>query len=58
MIYFLGNKNKLGFVFGLAANLSWMAFALITASLPIFLSNIVFMALNIRGLLRWRAALV
>lgn len=28
MIYYLGNKNPLGFVFGIGANLSWIGFAI------------------------------
>jgi nicotinamide riboside transporter PnuC len=52
MIYSLGNGRRIGFAFGITANLSWLAFAALSHSLPILLSNIVFLALNIRG---WRA---
>jgi nicotinamide riboside transporter PnuC len=52
MIYSLGNGRRIGFGFGVIANLSWIVFASLAASLPILLSNIIFLALNIRG---WRA---
>lgn len=56
MIYSLGGRKRIGFWFGICANLSWMAFAVFSESLPIFLSNIVFLALNVRGLVKWRPA--
>jgi hypothetical protein len=52
MIYSLGSGRRIGFGFGMIANLSWLLFASLAASLPIFLSNAVFLVLNIRG---WRA---
>jgi nicotinamide riboside transporter PnuC len=52
MIHNLGNGRRIGFAFGMTANLSWLAFAALSHSLPILLSNLVFLALNIRG---WRA---
>lgn len=54
MIYFLGNKNPVGFMFGMAANVSWIGFAVLTTSIPIAIANIIFFTLNFRGLLKWK----
>lgn len=55
MIYFLGNQNRIGFYFGVAANLTWLVFAVLSASPPIFLSNTLFLFLNLRGIRKWKA---
>ena len=55
MIYNLGSGRRIGFAFGMAANLSWFVFAALTLSVPIFLSNIVFITLNFRGWRSWAA---
>ena len=54
MIYFLGNKNRIGFYFGVAANFNWFVFAILAASPPIFVSNLVFLGLNLRGIYKWK----
>lgn len=54
MIYFLGNKNRIGFYFGISANLSWLVFAIMASSPPIFISNAIFLGLNIRGTQKWK----
>lgn len=54
MIYFLGNKNQIGFYFGLASNVNCLVFALLASSPPIFISNSIFFVLNIRGIARWK----
>jgi len=53
-VYLLGNKNKLGFVSFILANLLWtiLGFTLIN-SLGIAIGNIVFFIMNIRGYLSW-----
>lgn len=57
MIYFLGNQNRIGFYFGVAANLTWLVFAVLSASPPIFLSNTLFLFLNLRGIKKWKVSL-
>ena len=52
-LYLLGNKNPFGFMFGLLANVCWMAFGLMVGSIATPLANIVFAGLNVRGLLAW-----
>lgn len=54
MIYFLGNKNRIGFFFGISANLSWLIFAVMASSPPIFVSNCIFLVLNMRGIGKWK----
>jgi hypothetical protein len=53
-VYLLGNKNKLGFVSFILANLLWtiLGFTLIN-SLGIAIGNLVFLFMNIRGYLSW-----
>lgn len=57
MIYYIGNKNRIGFYFGLAANITWLIFAIMASSPPIFLSNVIFLLLNLRGISKWNSAL-
>lgn len=53
-VYLLGNKNKLGFISFIIANLLWviLGFSLIN-SLGIAIGNLVFLIMNIRGYLSW-----
>lgn len=53
-LYLLGNKNPLGFGFGLLANVCWTAFGLLAGSIANPLANVIFFGLNIKGLLNWR----
>lgn len=52
----LGDHKKDGFLWGVAATAAWTLFNLGVASVAGVVANIVFMALNLRGFLRWRAA--
>jgi hypothetical protein len=52
-LYRLGNKKRDGFVFAMASNLAWTGFALLVMSVAALLANAVFLALNIRGWIRW-----
>lgn len=53
-VYLLGNKNKLGFVSFILANMLWtiLGFTLIN-SLGIAIGNLVFLVMNIRGFMSW-----
>lgn len=53
-LYLLGQKNPLGFGFGLLANVCWMAFGVLAGSIANPLANMIFFVLNIRGLINWR----
>ena len=52
--YFMSNKNKLGFIFGVISGLSWIAFGFISESMATIIANTIFVFLNIRGLLKWK----
>lgn len=52
-LHYLGNKSRLGFVFGAAASLSWMVFGILAGSIASPIANMVFVYLNVRGLIKW-----
>ena len=52
-VYLLGQKNKLGFISFLFANISWVAVGVLAESAGILIGNIGFFALNLRGFLKW-----
>ncbi len=53
-LYYLGEKKRYGFIFGLLANLSWLAFGIMAHSIANPVANIVFITLNIRGWRNWK----
>jgi hypothetical protein len=55
-LYRLGNRKRDGFAFGMAANLAWAVFGVLVLSLATVGANAVFLALNIRGWVRWAPA--
>jgi hypothetical protein len=48
-----GNKNRLGFVTFMVANLSWIAVACLLGNLAIGLGNLAFFVYNLRGFKEW-----
>lgn len=53
-IYLLGNKNKAGFFSMMMANICWGVIGVMAHSYAMIIANIVFFAMNIRGIIRWR----
>lgn len=53
-LYRLGNKKRDGFVYGMASNLAWVAFAVLVMSVAALLANVLFIVMNFRGWYRWR----
>lgn len=53
-LHCLGNKSKFGFIFGILANVSWMVFGMMAGSIASPIANVLFLCLNIRGLIKWR----
>ncbi len=51
--YKLGNKQRSGWLWGIGANISFIIFNAMAASVAGILANIIFGALNVRGLIRW-----
>jgi len=54
-LYFLGNKNKLGFVFGAMSNVTWFSFGIVVCSAAVPLAHVIMLYLNMRGLYKWYA---
>lgn len=52
-LYYLGNKNPIGFLFGLLSNISWGLFGILAGSVANILANIVFFTMNVRGMYNW-----
>jgi len=53
-IYCLGNKKKIGFIFGLFANAAWIMTNFLAGILAGILLNIILINLNIRGFFKWK----
>ena len=53
-IYQLGNKQRVGFITGLAGNVLWLVFSVWSSSLGLLLANVVIAALNVRGYRNWK----
>ena len=52
-LYYLGKKKRRGFIYGLAANASWLTFGVMAGSLANVLANTIFAALNVKGYRHW-----
>lgn len=52
-IWMLGNQSRLGFVLMIAGNAFWIATGLLGNSWGLMVANLAFIALNVRGLIRW-----
>ena len=52
-LYFLGKKSRAGFLYGLGANASWLAFGVMAGSIANPVANVVFAILNIKGYRHW-----
>ncbi|MEZ5427588.1 MAG: hypothetical protein R2747_15065 [Pyrinomonadaceae bacterium] len=53
-VYFLGNKNKIGFVLFMGASTSWITFGVLTGSIAVVIGSSVFLMMHFRGWLSWR----
>lgn len=52
-VYLLGNRRKIGFVFGVVGSVSWLAFNSLVDSWPGIVANAVLIVLHVRGFLEW-----
>jgi nicotinamide riboside transporter PnuC len=52
-VYMLGNHNRWGFLVFMVSNVFWVAVGFLAASDAMIYGNIVFFAVNLRGLLKW-----
>ena len=53
-LYYLGEKRRSGFVFGILASISWLIFGVLVHSIANIVANVIFIALNLRGYLNWK----
>lgn len=52
-IWMLGNQSRWGFVLMIAGNAFWIATGVVGSSWGLLAANVAFIAMNLRGLLRW-----
>lgn len=52
-IYLLGNKRREGFVIMILGNLCWTSIGMWAHSYAMVIANLGFLAMNVRGFLRW-----
>ena len=55
-LYLIGQRNRLGFLSFIAANVCWVSIGWLTMSLAIMAGNTVFLFLNLRGYRNWLTA--
>ena len=53
-LYYLGERRRFGFVFGIVASISWLIFGILVDSIANIVANVIFIALNLRGYLNWK----
>ncbi len=53
-LYYLGEKRRFGFVFGIVASISWMIFGILVDSIANIVAKVSYIALNLRGYLNWK----
>lgn len=54
-MYYLGNRNRIGFVYGIGSNICWFIFGIMAGSLADPLAQIVVAGISIRGWWKWHA---
>lgn len=53
-LFYLGKHRKRGFLMGMASNVCWLAFGVMTQSAANIVANLVYAAFNVRGWVRWK----
>ena len=54
-LFFLRQKNRIGFLFGIGAGISWLAYTIITKSaFGIYILMPITLTLNITGFIKWK----
>lgn len=54
-VYLIGNKNRLGFLSYIIANSLWIYLGIFKMqSLGISIGNVFFLAMNLRGFMKWK----
>jgi len=52
-LYYLGEKRRCGFIFGILASISWLTFGALAGSIANVIANVIFITLNLRGYINW-----
>jgi hypothetical protein len=52
-IWLIGNKNKVGFMVMICGNSSWILVGYLTESIALIIANILFVAMNVRAIIKW-----
>jgi nicotinamide riboside transporter PnuC len=52
-IYYVGEKKRHGFIFGILVSIFWLIFAFLAQSVANVIANVAFVFLNIRGYVYW-----
>lgn len=52
-VWMLGNKRRNGFLLFAAANVTWLGVGVLAGSMGIFVGNLGFLIMNLRGFGRW-----
>lgn len=52
-IWQIGNKNRIGFVLMMVANISWIAVGYLSGSLALVLANAMLIVMNLRAIIKW-----
>ena len=53
--WLIGNKDRRGFLFGIAANFLGLWFSWYVSSVASFIMNIMFIVMNLRGYIKWNS---
>ena len=53
-VYLLGRKNRIGFACFLFSNLIWILLGVLAGIWGIVVGNVLFLALNARGYMKWK----
>ena len=53
-LYYLGEKRRFGFIFGILASISWLTFGVLVDSIANIIANVIFIVLNLRGYVNWK----
>ncbi len=52
--FYLAKHRRWGFLVGIVGGIGWMAFGIITQSIPSIIANVLFIIINARGFVRWK----
>lgn len=53
-LYYLGEKKRFGFIFGILASIAWLTFGVLVDSIANIIANVIFIVLNLRGYVNWK----